>query len=119
MRLNTQAFYWRSPLFPERYRARCHNYFIPQKPTQIPIEAITIEINIFEDTINIIVNWGPPQYTNGNLTLYEVCLSENGLGGEEDCDENSLFDVPPDVLTFKLFQFIQVTQLAVQVYTYM
>ena len=112
MRLNIQPFYWRSPLFPGR--AHCQIPIPPQKPTQIPIE--TIEINIFEDQITIVVNWGPPQHTNGVLTSYEVCLSENGLEGEEDCDMLSLFNVPPDVLTFKLFP---ATQLAVQVYTYM
>ena len=61
------------------------------------------------------VNWGSPEHTNGDLTSYEVCLSEDELGEEEDCDMFSLFTVPPDMLTFERFQLIQTRQLAVQV----
>ena len=74
-----------------------------------------IETDIFRDQINIVVNWGPPEQTNGDLTSYEVCLSEDELEGEEDCNVFSLYNAPPDVLTFQRSQMIQTTQLAVQV----
>ena len=118
VRENTQAFYWRRTLFP--VRTNCSQQSIlPQKPTQIPIENIIVETDIFVDLITIIVNWGPPQHTNGNLTSYDVCISENELEGEEDCDVFSLFNVLPDVLTFEQPQIIESTQLAVQVYNSM
>ena len=89
----------------------------PQKPTQISIENIAIEIDIFEDVITIVVNWEPPEYANGNLTYYDVCLSEEELEGEEECNVFSLINVPPDILTLERTQLIQTTQLAVQVHT--
>ena len=61
------------------------------------------------------VNWGPPEHTNGDLDHHEVCLGEDELGEEEDCGMFSLFTVPPDMLTFERFQLIQTRQLAVQV----
>ena len=63
----------------------------------------------------IVVNWEPPEYANGELTSYEVCLSEEELEGEEDCNVLSLTIVPPDILTFEQSQLIQTTQLVVQV----
>ena len=118
VRENTQAFYWRSPLFPGETNCSLQS-ILPQKPTQIPIENIMVETDIFVDSITITVNWGPPQHTNGNLTSYDVCISENALEGEEDCNVFSLFNVPPDILTFEQTQTIESTQLAVQVYNIM
>ena len=97
--------------------ARCPIILItPQKPTQIPTENITIDTTFVEDEITLIVNWRPPQHTNGVLTSYDVCLSENGLEGEEDCDIVSLFSVRPNDLPFTRSYTIQAPQLAVQVY---
>ena len=85
----------------------------PQNPTQIPLETINTDI---DDQLNLTVNWGPPEHTNGELTSYEVCLSEEELEGEEDCD--AIFrsvDMPPVVFSFEAFLSLQTDQLNVQV----
>ena len=108
---NTQALYWRSPCFPTE--ENCSSDIVPQKPTQIPVANITFQ----RDILATVVNWEPPEYTNGELTSYEVCLSEEELEGEEDC--NGIFrrvDVPPVVLSAEDFQTNQANQLAVQVH---
>ena len=108
---NTQALYWRYLCFPRM--ENCSSDIDPQKPTQIPVANITFQ----RDILATVVNWEPPEYTNGELRSYEVCLSEEELEGEEDCNE--IFrsaDVPSLVLSAEDFQTNQANQLAVQVH---
>ena len=89
----------------------------PQKPTQIPLESIITDIDDQLDTL--MVNWGPPVHTNGDLTSYEVCLGENELEREEDCDGifRDAVSMPPLIFSVEAFQIIKTNQMNVQVHT--
>ena len=60
------------------------------QPTQIAVETIVFPGGVQQrlDQVEFTVQWDPPEFVNGELEHYEVCLrfSERELEGEESCD---------------------------------
>lgn len=81
-RRNTEAFYWRSPVLPNK--AFCPKlHALPQNPTQIHSNGIQTEnIDIVAGEVVFQVYWDPPMYLNGDLDHYELCISEDVPGDE-------------------------------------
>ena len=97
-------------------------------PTQIELESIrfiNISNDMVLDEISFVVEWDPPQFPNGVITSYELCVtfSETALVGRARCDFRA-FDVPieelsdPDMPSWPILpQSIEDPDLIVQVGT--
>lgn len=113
-RRNTEAFYWRSPVLPNR--AFCPKlHALPQNPTQIHSNGIQTEnIDIVAGEVLFQVYWDPPIYLNGDLDHYELCISEDVPG-----DECAGTLQNAEIGEFVSLQLLpNVTELAVQVRYY-
>ena len=81
--------FWRQPLIPGR--EECLIGAPPFPPTPVLKDAITVRGVEFgqQGKLDFNVTWEAPTYLNGDLDLYELCLGQEVVSGQESCPQVS------------------------------
>ena len=79
-------FFWRRPLVP--LQDECIIEAPPFPPTPVLKDTIEVQSSTVGQPLGILyfnVSWEAPTYPNGNLELYELCLGQEVVNGQENC----------------------------------
>ena len=81
-------FYWRRPIVPQGVTCFLETVALP--PNTISSKSVTVDMEQFlHGLLSFTASWDPPQYSNGALDRYELCIREDALTGSEDCTASS------------------------------
>ena len=91
-----KEFYWRSDILPPG-PVTCNTGIRPFPPTIVPLQNISnIDINNNTDEVSFLMEWTPPEFPNGELDIYQVCIrfTDVVLDGMEDCESVIEISIP-------------------------